>query len=558
MNTKHSTNKYKVLGISTDWGRPNCDGKYGGVGWYRIINPLEKLGADVQKSTFFINGAQSALDMKKRGNIWVTKPMDSPNVIVELFTDRDFAGTKLVLDLDDDPFNLNPQHPMYKEFVAKAPLYKMFIRSADHIICSTEYIKDVVKDLNPKITVIPNSIDPAIWDLKKKKRKDGKIRIGWFGSSSHIADFDILEGFMKEILLKYPQVEFHLAGFSFENIWDDQKRVFNYAGTKGYEEYPQFVADMDLDIAIAPLHDTQFNRCKSNIKWLEHSMLETPMVLSDVTPYKECVKNYKTGYLAKNKSQWVKYLSWLIESEEKRKEIGKAAKEAVLKDWTIDKQLPKYEKLFKRLTKRNITVYTANVGGFDKLEDCKEDMTANYVAFTEQQSDTWDCKKPYDKFKEDRRNSRIQKIMPHLFLDTEYSIYLDGNIRLKVPAQQLIDEYLKDKDVAVIRHIGRDCVYQEAEACQQLNKGNPLELAEQVKEYAKRGWKEHAGLAECGVIVRRHTQDVEQWNEKWWAHYCRYSERDQLSFPVCFPLDKVELIEQSYWRHPYLESSKHL
>lgn len=551
-------NKYNVLGISTDWGRPNCDGKYGGVGWYRIINPLEKLGADVIKSTFFVNGPQTALEMRERGEIWVTKPMDSPNVIMELFADRDFTGAKIVLDLDDDPFNLNPKHPMYEEFKAKDPIYRMFIRSADHIICSTDYIKDVVKDINPKITVIPNAIDPEIWKVKGKKRNDGKIRIGWFGSSSHIADFDILEGFMREILEKYPQVEFHLAGFSFENIGDKNSRVFNYAGTKGYEDYPQFVADMDLDIALAPLHDTQFNRCKSNIKWLEHSMLETPMVLSDVTPYKEVVKNYKTGYLAKNKAQWVKYLSWLIENPEKRKEIGKAAKKAVMKDWLVEKQLPKYEKLFKTLQKKNITVYKSVTGGFDKLEDHLEDFTANYVAFTDQQSDTWDCKKPYDKFKNDRRNSRIQKIMPHLFVDAEYSIYLDGNINLKVPAQQMIDTYLKDKDVAVIRHIGRDCVYQEAESCQQLEKGDPLELAEQIKEYARKGWKEHAGLAECGVIIRRHTPEVERWNEKWWAQYCRFSERDQLSFPVSFPFEKLELIEQSYWRHPFLTSTNHL
>jgi len=447
------------------------------------------------------------------------------------------------------------QNQLYDNFVL-THTYKMFIRSADHIICSTEYIKDVVKDLNPKVTVIPNSIDPAIWKVKRKKRKDGKIRIGWFGSSSHLSDWDIVDGFIDEILEKYPQVEFHFAGFSFAD--KHEGRVFNYSGTKGYEEYPQFVADMDLDIALAPLHDTPFNRCKSNIKFLEHAMLETPMVLSDVTPYKEVVKNYKTGYLAKNKSQWVKYLSWLIENEEKRKEIGKTAKESVLKDWTIDKQLPKYKKLFQKLQKKNITVYKSVTGGFDKLADCQEDLTANYIAFTDQQSDTWDCKKPYDKFKDDRRNSRIQKIIPHLFIDTEYSIYLDGNIDLKVPAQQLIDEYLKDKDVAVIRHIGRDCVYQEAEACQQLGKGNPHELAEQVKAYAKEGWKEHAGLAECGLIIRRHTKEVQEWNEKWWAQYCRYSERDQISFPLAFPLSKVALIEQSYWRHPYLTSTTHV
>lgn len=551
-----STNKLSVLGLNTDWGRPNCEGKYGGVGWYRIINPLEKIGAEVKRGAFSLKGAQTALEMRQLGEIWVTKPMVSPEVITELFADRDFTGAKIVLDIDDDPFTLNPDHPAYEMFKAQAPQHKMFIEMADHVICSTENIRKVVEKYNPKCTVIPNAIDPDIWKVKKpKKRTDGKIRIGWFGSASHMADMPIFLPVVEAIEKKYDNVEFHIVGFVDTEI--TEKNRFHHPPTKGYEEYPQFIADMDLDIALAPLLDTQFNSCKSNIKFLEHAMLETPMVLSDVTPYKECVKNYKTGYLAKNTAQWVKYLSWLIESEDKRKEIGKAAKKYVESEWLIEKQLPKYEKLFKKLKKKDITVYTANVGGFDKLEDCQEDLTANYVAFTEQTSDTWDCQKPYDKFKDNRRNSRIQKLMPHLFIETEYSIYLDGNIRLTVPAQKLIDEYLKDKDIAVIRHIGRDCVYDEADACNALKKGNPEELAEQVKHYAKQNWPRHKGLAECGVIVRRHTKEVETMNEKWWAHYCRFSERDQISFPLAFPMDKVELIEESYWRHPWLESNEH-
>jgi glycosyltransferase involved in cell wall biosynthesis len=326
-------NKYRVLGLNADWGRPFCDGKYGGVGWYRIINPLEKIGADVQRGEFtigiFPHGAQSMLDLKKRGDIWVTKPMDSMDVVAELVIGSKFAGAKLVLDLDDDPFNLNPDHPAYKDFMAKRPQYESFIKGADHIIVSSEHIKSVIEHLNDKITVIPNGIDPEIWKVNGRKRKDGKIRIGWFGSASHMADMDIILPVVEQIEKKYPNVEFHLAGMVIDDIQEGQR--FHHAPTKGYEEYPQWLADKDLDIAIAPLKDTQFNRCKTNIKWLEHSMLKTPMVLSNVTPYKESVENYKTGYLAGSTAQWVKYLSWLIESPEKRKEIGENAYKEVIK-----------------------------------------------------------------------------------------------------------------------------------------------------------------------------------------------------------------------------------
>ena len=544
----------KTFALNSDWGRPGCGGVYGGVGWYRIINGWEKVGADVQKGEFRLKigqaGAEGALELKERGDIWITKPMDGVDVVRTLLVDKEFVGAKFVLDLDDDPFNVDEKHPNYEHFKERAGLYKEFIRSSDHIICATQPLADLVKPINPRISIIPNTIDPEIWKVKKKKRKDGKIRIGWFGSASHFVELPMAMEIVDEILEKYPQVEFHLAGMTGKDT--NEGRIFNHKGTKGYEEYPQWVADKDLDIAIAPLLDNQFNSCKSNIKWLEHSMLKTPMVLSDVKPYSDSVKNYKTGYLAKNKSQWIKYLGWLIESEDKRKEIGEKAYKEVCDKWLIEKHLDKYYDLVDKVREKDIAVYTSVTGKFDKLLDY-EVKDALQVAFTDQESDIWEIRKPYDRFTDPRRNSRIQKMMPHLYFNHKYTIYLDGNIELKVPAQKLVDEWLKDKDIAVFRHIGRDCIYDEAQACVSLEKEKPEELSPQIKEYARRGILAHAGLAECGVIVRRNTPEVNRMNEKWFAEYCRFGCRDQISFPVAFDLDKVNLIESSVWRHPYFK-----
>jgi len=549
----------KVVGILTDWKRPDGSERYGAVGWYRVKNALEKLGHKTV-GALTLGTPQMALDLKAKGDIWFWKPVDNEGMNVDIDTAKHFTGAKMILDLDDEPFAINEKHPLYKEIKEKSIRVERMIQIADHVVVSTEPLKESIKHLAKKITVIPNAIDPAIWGVKKKKRNDGKIRIGWVGSSSHLADLHLITDAVRQILDKYENVEMYFVGFVVGDFGgkDSYKgRVFNKQGTAGYEEYPQFLADLDLDIAIAPLEDNKFNRSKSNIKWLENSMLETPMVLSDVTPYKECVKNYKTGYLAKGTAQWVKYLSWLVENEEKRKEIGKSAKKAVLAEYTIDKQLHKYEKLFKKLEKKEITVYTSIAGDFDALREPTEDDTADYVAFTDGNYEGWDTRKPYDKFVSGRRNSRIQKLLAHRYIDTQYSIYIDGNISLKVPAQKLVDEFLKDKDIAVFRHMGRDCIYDEAQACIALKKGDPLELAEQCRDYAEKGHPKHAGLAECGVIIRRHTPEIARMNEKWWAEYCRHSERDQMSFPIAFDLEKVNLIESSAWRHPWFEFTGH-
>lgn len=170
-----------------------------------------------------------------------------------------------------------------------------------------------------------------------------------------------------------------------------------------------------------------------------------------------------------------------------------------------------------------IQVYTSVTGGKDKIAD----KTA--LAFIDS----------YDKFVDPRRNSRIQKILPHLYMNSEYSIYIDGNIKLLKSPEELIANHLKDHDIAVYKHPTRDCLYDEATKCAVRGLDSVETIIEQAKAYEEAGFPKHIGLAECGIIFRRHTDKVREFNETWWAEYCRYSCRDQISF--MYALDKVGL-----------------
>jgi glycosyltransferase involved in cell wall biosynthesis len=545
-------NMKKIYSWVNDVARPNCDGKFGGVGWYRIINPLEKIGALVERKGALLSKSD-AFEMKAKGDVWWMSPMGNPEALALLHTNSKITGAKIVLDIDDHPFAVDPKHPQYQYHKEQETILRFQIEHCDHLVVSTEPLKSLLSPLNPNVSVCPNGIDLSIWNVKRKKRTDGKIRLGWIGSSSHIADIPVVEKVIPELLEEYPNLEFHHAGMAlFDEI---NKNEIAHKGTKGYEEYPQFLADLDLDIAIAPLKDTPFNRCKTNIKWLEHSMLKVPMVLSDVYPYKS-VERGKTGFLANSQAQWKRYLKLLIEDESKRKEIGENAYNEVVKNWNIENFLPLYEEVYEKVRPKNITVYTSLVGKYDTIS--KRRYNAEQIAFTDQKSDVWKVEEPCDKFIDPSRNSRIQKILPHLYISTEYSLYMDANIELLVDPQQLVDEWLKDKDIAVFKHCGRDCIYEEAEAILYYKKETEKAIGEQVKDYVLRGIPQNAGLAECGVILRRHTPEIERMNEKWWAQYCRYSRRDQMSFPIAFDLKKVNLIEGSAHTHPYFKVKNHL
>lgn len=177
-----------------------------------------------------------------------------------------------------------------------------------------------------------------------------------------------------------------------------------------------------------------------------------------------------------------------------------------------------------------ITVLTSITGNKDPLQEKQAVGNAQWLAYTNLESKTWETRTPPFLFKDDRRNSRAPKILSHLYSDTEYSIWIDGNMSLLKPPEKIIKRYLGDHDLAVFQHPKRDCIYDEAMRCAKANLDEPETIIEQVSRYEKTGYAKHKGLCECGVLIRRHTKKVIEFNNYWWSEYTRGSVRDQISF----------------------------
>jgi len=212
---------------------------------------------------------------------------------------------------------------------------------------------------------------------------------------------------------------------------------------------------------------------------------------------------------------------------------------------------------------KEITVVTSLLAGKDPLieEQCTEG--AKFVAYTdfEKAESNWEVKPAYAHFKSPRRNSRHPKIQIHQYVDTKYSLWMDANVQLLVPAQTVIDEWLKDADIALCKHNNRDCIYDEARICAEAGLDDPRVIVEQMLKYEKEGYGTHRGMGECTVIARRHTEKVEQFNNYWWSEHCRNSVRDQISF--MYAADKaglkVKLIPPpNIYHHPWFKLRPHL
>lgn len=205
---------------------------------------------------------------------------------------------------------------------------------ADLITVTTKELGKQIRKIAPKtkIAILPNYIDFKRW-LPMEKNNTKEIRIGWQGGSAHFDDMRLIINDLLKIDKKYnsgktKKVTFCFMGIAYESLLKDFKgKIEYYPWHKNIYTYPLIVRQMKLDIGLAPLKDTTFNRGKSPLKWLEYSALNIPTIASDIV-YGDYIKHQKTGIIAKE-NEWFKYIDELIQDKEKRINIAKKANSRV-------------------------------------------------------------------------------------------------------------------------------------------------------------------------------------------------------------------------------------
>jgi len=222
----------------------------------------------------------------------------------------------------------------------------MTIEASDLLTITTkslgEYMKNYSSRVGP-IAVLPNLIDFNYW-LPQKDNDTGKLRIAWQGGSSHYRDWRMCEDALVEL---QEHVDFTLvvAGQKFDGKLKQIKDIEFIPWHGDIRTYPLMMRNLKADIGIIPLEDNKFNRGKSALKWLEYSALKIPAIASDETPYKQVVKQGKTGLLVRNtKEEWLNAFLKLANDKKLRDSIADKAHKRVKAKWSLaDNAMDWYE-----------------------------------------------------------------------------------------------------------------------------------------------------------------------------------------------------------------------
>lgn len=224
-----------------------------------------------------------------------------------------------VIHMLDDLFgNLPGKHHLHNYHKREGNTrLRRSLELSDRLVVTTEPLKEYYQAFVPETRVIPNALDESAWfDLPITPReRQGKLRVGWAGAQQHLGDLDMIQTVVAHF---GKRVDWVFMGMCPPSIQPHVKEVHPFVSI---DVYPQTLANLDLDIAIAPLEDNPFNTCKSNLRLLEYGAMGWPVICSDVYPFR--TDNPPVRRVSNDAEDWITALETLMSSESLRLEMGK-------------------------------------------------------------------------------------------------------------------------------------------------------------------------------------------------------------------------------------------
>jgi len=185
-------------------------------------------------------------------------------------------------------------------------------------------LKQLFLEHNPEVAMFPNQVGQIPPYLA---RTDWRPRI-FFGAFNREAAWKpLMDGFNK-VLKKHPSVPVVVV---------HDKAFFKAVRTKSkafveqlsYADYMKSLSS--CDIALLPLHDDEFTRHKSDVKFIEAAAARTAVIASP-TVYADTIEHGVTGVIARTPAEWEAALDKMISAEGARRKIAHAAHRYVIEE----------------------------------------------------------------------------------------------------------------------------------------------------------------------------------------------------------------------------------
>lgn len=240
-----------------------------------------------------------------------------------------FARCFKVFDLDLYLPNLSPKSPHYRLLPTDVlGALRQGLSHMDRLVVSTDFMAQVFDGFSADIRIVPTRLDPRDWEgLQGGRRCADKPRVGWVGSLHNIGELEMLANVIKELA---DEVDWVVLGSCPAHL---RPFIREHHDAVAVDAYPAKLASLNLDLALAPLEDTLFNRCKGNGRLLEFGACGVPVICSDIEAYRG---DLPAKRVENRFDTWVDAIRAHIQDLDAAAALGDALQTRIRQDWMLN------------------------------------------------------------------------------------------------------------------------------------------------------------------------------------------------------------------------------
>ena len=290
----------------------------GGCSLYRMAGPAHLLNfhlkAMVQESTVMVTDPRwytntKVVRVQRQATQYQLQFME---FLKEVQKEHKF---RIVYEIDDVVFREDiPDYNKFKFAFEPDEIRnssQKIMQLADEVTVTNTFMQEYYqKKLNKKeVTVIPNYL-PRWWignyfneakinrDFDNNKKKP---RVLYAGAGAHFdvdnkCGYDDFSHVIKQVIdtrHKYQWVFIGAFPLALRKYIENHESEFH--GWQRIYEYPKKIYDLNIQMMVAPLFDNNFNRAKSDLKYIESCAYGLPIAVQDICTYPEGDIRFKTG-----------------------------------------------------------------------------------------------------------------------------------------------------------------------------------------------------------------------------------------------------------------------
>lgn len=232
--------------------------------YYRGLGVLNEL-RHYDISTTRIQNAASWLELSASDIGFMQRPYLPQHVALAKLVKQQMP---LWIDYDDLLTAVPESNPSYVTYAAKEVRESIehLLRIADVVTVSTEALKTNLG--LPDARVIPNAYnDYRLPTERNVVEREGKIVL-WRGTNTHVGDLYAHKDAVNALIKHNPDIKFVFVGFV-PWMLDLSAPNIDLVAEQNMYDFFKLLDRIAPDMLIVPLEDSAFNRCKSNIAWLE-------------------------------------------------------------------------------------------------------------------------------------------------------------------------------------------------------------------------------------------------------------------------------------------------